>query len=196
MHRKGSTSQTRRRHHLPAAAVLAAVTLVGCADDDAGTAGTSYVAGDGASIVLPAAERQEPVRVTGTTLDGDRLDTVTLRGKPVVLNVWGSWCAPCRKEAADLQAASQELAARGVAFIGINTRDQPAQARAFERTYKITYPSLDDPGDLLLSLRGAVPPNAIPTTLVLDDQGRIAARFSGPVTRTTLIGLVEDATSP
>ena len=113
----------------------------------------------------------------------------------MVINVWGSWCSPCRKEAPALQSASVELGKQGVKTIGINTQDDDAnKALAFERAFKITYPSVVDNGALLLQLRGAVPANAIPPTLVLDDQGRVAARLSAPVTRTTLLDLVHDAT--
>jgi thiol-disulfide isomerase/thioredoxin len=172
-------------------AALAALTLSACTAGAAASGDTSFVAGSGAVTIVPAGERAEPVALSGTTLAGDSLDLATLRGRPVVVNVWGSWCGPCIKEAPELQAAYTRLADR-VSFVGINTRDNGAAARAFERTHGITYPSLVDEGEQLLALRGAVPPAAIPSTLVIDGQGRIAARVSGPVTQTTLVGLVED----
>jgi thiol-disulfide isomerase/thioredoxin len=171
--------------------LLVAAALAGCGG---GSTGTSSAEGNGVITTVPVGQRKEPIDLTGTTLTGDRLDLATLRGKPVVLNVWGSWCPPCRKEAPDLQAAATELTGKA-AFVGIATRDDEANARAYERRFKITYPSLFDRGDLLLALRGAVSAQSPPVTLVLDAQGRIAARFVGPVTRSTLVGMVDDVTT-
>ena len=170
--------------------LLVALGLAGCSG---GTAGTSAAKGNGVLAVVPAEKRKEPVDLVGTTLTGARLDLATLRGKPVVLNVWGSWCAPCRTEAPELQAASTELAEK-VAFVGIDTVDHKAEALAYERRFKITYPSFFDEGDLLLALRGAVASQAPPVTLILDAKGRIAARFLGPITRRTLVDAVADVT--
>jgi thiol-disulfide isomerase/thioredoxin len=132
------------------------------------------------------------MRLSGRTLDGDTFDLATLRGRPVVINVWGSWCAPCRKEAPELQKASVELGRRGVVSLGIDTRDDTASARAFVRQYQIGYPSLVDDGTLLLALQGAVPASAVPTTVILDRKGRAAARILGATTAATISGLVED----
>lgn len=176
------------------AAALAGGALAGCSSSSGGSGGTNYVAGDGTITVVPAAERRQSVELRGTTLEGAPVDVASYRGKVVVLNVWGSWCPPCRKEAPDLQAASTELKAKGVEFLGINTNEKDkAQALAFQKTFGVTYPSLtDDGGAALLSLRGAVAPNAVPTTLVLDQQGRIAARISSATTKVTLVDVVED----
>jgi len=184
----------RPRTALAAGLLLVAGALSGCSTTSGGAGGTSYVAGDGTIVLVPAAKRQQPVTLRGSTLEGAPFDLETLRGRTVVVNVWGSWCPPCRKEAPDLQAASVALAAKGVSFVGINTRDEdPAQAIAFQKTFAITYPSVtDDGGRILLGLRCAVPPNAIPSTLVIDPQGRIAARISATTTRTTLVDLVDD----
>lgn len=176
------------------AGVTAALTA-GCGGgSSSGSADTRYVQGDSAVTLVPPDQRGEPVALSGTTLGGTTLDVTTLRGNPVVLNVWASDCAPCRKEAPQLQAAYTELKDDGVAFVGINTREPDlAQAKAFERRFEIAYPSLvDEGGALLLELRGAVPPSAIPTTLVLDEQGRVAARVNGATTKATLVGLVDD----
>lgn len=173
--------------------VVLAGPLAGCTSSDDAASGGGFVAGDGTVTVIEADERGEPVDLSGATLEGTPLDVASLRGGPVVVNVWGSWCPPCRKEAPDLEAAHQRLKTEDVSFLGINTREEdPAQALAFQRTFEVTYPSLsDEGGTLLLSLRGAVAPNAIPTTLVLDDQGRIAARITGGTTAATLVGVVE-----
>jgi thiol-disulfide isomerase/thioredoxin len=178
-----------------AAALGVALLLAACSSDGERGSGSGYVAGDGTVNVLPAKDRPEPVSLKGTTLDGQELDVTSLRGKPVVVNVWASWCPPCREEAKDLQAAHTQLEGAGkAAFVGINYRDDPDGARAFIRSKGITYPSLVDDGDgsLLLALRGAVSPSSLPTTLVLDGQGRIAARVSGAVTTDTVVGLVDD----
>jgi len=186
---------TRRRRRAASAAALAvaALAVAGCssAGDDGG-ADRGYVSGDSAVLPVPANERREPVQLAGETVDGAQLDLASLRGKPVVLNVWRSDCAPCRKEAGELRAAATELGARNASFVGLNTDDQLASAKSFERTFAVGYPSLFDPGDLLISLRGSVPPNALPTTLVLDRRGRIAARVSGATTKRTIMGLVQD----
>jgi thiol-disulfide isomerase/thioredoxin len=171
-------------------AALAPVAIVAALSGCAGGSGGAGTAG-GAITLVPPARRGEPVQFAGRTLDGARLDIATYRGSVVVLNVWGSWCGPCRKEAPELQKASQELAAEGVRFLGIDTREDPAPARAFQKTFGITYPSLADDGDVLLALRGAVAA-ATPITVVLDSGGRIAARISGATTKDTLVGLVGD----
>ena len=176
---------------LLATAVLA---CAGCRGSATGAADTGFVQVDGSIVTVPVAERQAPVELTGQTLQGGRVDLAAYRGHPVVLNVWGSWCAPCRKEAPALQAASVRLAKQGVRTVGINTQDDDvSRARAFERRFGITYPSIVDDGALLLRLRGAVSPNAIPTTLVLDAEGRVAARATLPMTTVTLLDLVHDA---
>jgi len=167
--------------------------LVGCSTGGSPNSGVAFVAGDGAVTVVPAGRRQAPVDLDSRTLDGQEFRLATTRGNVVVINVWGSWCAPCRKEAPALERAYESLRGSAVRFVGIDTRDGAAQARAFVRTFGIAYPSLpDDDGALLLALRGAVPPSAIPTTLVLDRSGRVAARVSGPVDTSTLVGLVRD----
>lgn len=177
--------------------VVGAVTLLtGCAGGGSSGNGTGsgFVAGDGTVTIVKAEDRRQPVKLSGTTIDGDRLDIATYRGHPVVVNIWGSWCGPCRKEAPALQAAHVKLKDSGVVFLGIDTRDDdPAQAKAFESAFGITYPSIvDEGGAVLLNLRGVVAPSAVPTTLVIDEQGRVAARVSGPVDTTTLVGLVHD----
>jgi len=185
-----------RRLAALAATVVAAGALAGCSGSSGGP-GTNFVAGDGTITLVPAAKRQAPVDLRGTSLEGDPVDLSAHRGHVVVLNVWGSWCPPCRKEAPDLQTASQQLASRGVTFVGIDSGDpDPAQGIAFQKTFGITYPSISDTtGQALLALRGAVAPNAVPTTLVLDEQGRIAARISSATTAKTVVDLVDDVVS-
>lgn len=132
--------------------------------------------------------------IKGKTLDGEMLSLADLRGHVVVLNVWGSWCAPCRAEAPDLAKVSAETAPRGVRFVGIDVRDNLASARAFVRNYGITYPSFDDQDGLVLGgFTGIIPVSAVPSTLVVDKAGVIRARVVGRVDGATLRGLIEDA---
>jgi thiol-disulfide isomerase/thioredoxin len=153
-----------------------------------------FVEGSGAVTILEPGERGEPIVLAGPKVGGGTLDVASLRGKVVLINVWGSWCAPCRKEAPFLQAAWDQTRPLGdVQFVGLNIRDDAAgAAEAFERRFGITYPSIDDnDGSLLLSFRRTVPPRAIPSTLVLDRQGRVAARVLGDTTRATFVGLID-----
>lgn len=146
----------------------------------------------GLSRWAPGQRKPAPL-LRGRTLDGEELFLASYRGKVVVVNVWGSWCAPCRAEAPDLRRAAIETRSRGVRFLGIDTRDNDAAARAFVREFDIPYPSLvDDDGSILLSLRDTVPAQAIPSTMVVDRRGRIAARVVGRVTYPTLTGLIDD----
>jgi thiol-disulfide isomerase/thioredoxin len=181
---------------LVAGAVLVPAALAACsAGNGAQTSGQSFVAGDQTITLLAPDQRPLPGALRGQTIDGQTLDLASEKGHAVVLNVWGSWCAPCQKEAPALEKASQELKAKGVSFIGINTRENGNKdaAAAFQRRYGITYPSLfDADSKALLALRGAVSANAIPSTVVLDPQGRIAARISGATTTATLVDLVDD----
>ena len=181
--------------------LLAAVLVAGgCTASDAlseqARAGDAknYVAGDGSVVQLAPQERGEPVELSGETADGATVDVAAWRGTPVVLNVWYAACAPCRAEAPDLAETSQAYADEGVRFVGINTRDDGPGVEAFERTYGVEYPSLLDARDgaALLALRGDVPPQAVPTTLVLDAEGRVAARVLGRVEASTLRALIDD----
>jgi thiol-disulfide isomerase/thioredoxin len=155
--------------------------------------GKGFVSGDGAIERVAPDQRSAPLTLSGTTLDGASWNVADAKDKVLVLNVWGQWCGPCVAEMPHLQQVWSQLSAAGkpVQLMGINYRDGAETARAFMRANKITYPSLeDDGGRTLLALRGKA--NTTPTTLVLDRQGRIAARVSGPVTAATLSGLVDD----
>lgn len=177
-------------------AVAAGLLLAGCGAGGGGGAdtGAGFVGGAGTVTQLQPDQRDEPIVMSGPKVGGGTLDLASYRGKVVLLNVWGSWCAPCRKEAPDLQAAWQELGGKPVQFFGINTRDDAAgAAEAFERGFGITYPSFRDPdGSLQLVFRETLPPKAIPSTLILDRQGRVAARVIGGTTRATFVGLISD----
>lgn len=143
--------------------------------------------------VAPGDRKPAPV-VSGRALGDDgELSTSTYAGRVVVLNVWGSWCSPCRLEAPDLQEVSRATAGTAQ-FLGVNTLDlDPAPAEAFVRRFGITYPSIYDPGgEQLLKFAEFLPPKAIPSTLVLDPDGRVAARVIGIISATSLTALVDD----
>lgn len=187
----------------PAALVLAgalALSVAACSDDPNSLASQAkagdrkgYVSGDGSVEKIAADERQQPVKLEGTTLDGKQWSLADEKGSVVVINVWGSWCGPCVAEAPDLQKAWDGLSKAGkpVQFMGIDFREAPERGAAFAKAQNITYPSLtDESGVLILALQGKAP--TVPTTLVLDTTGRIAARVNGEVTASTLTGLVDD----
>src|SRR5664280_1512543 len=193
-----------RRLTVPVIVTLAAGTMflgISACSSDAGSIaaqarsgdGKGYVSGDGTIERLAPDERSSPLTLSGTTFRGTPWKVANARNSVLVLNVWGQWCGPCVAEMPHLQQVWLQLSAAGrpVEFMGINSRDGVETAKAFMRTNKITYPSLqDDGGATLLALRGKA--NTTPTTLILDRQGRIAARVSGPVTAATLSGLVDD----
>lgn len=176
------------------------VTVSACSSDASSIAaqarsgnGNGFVSGDGSIERVAADRRSAPLTMSGTTFQGTGWKVADARDKVLVLNVWGTWCGPCVVEMPDLQKVWSQLSTGGkpVQFMGVNYRDGVETAEAFLRVNKITYPSLQDNGGrTLLALRGKA--NATPTTLVLDRQGRIAARVSGPVTAATLSGLVND----
>ena len=188
------------RRTAPVAALvvaLAAGALAGCSNDVGSSGDQGYVVGKGViTPTLPVGDREQPGEVSGTTLAGREVSLADYRGRVVVVNVWGSWCSPCRAEAPMLAAAARDLAPRGVVFLGINSRDaQRAAPKAFERRYKIPYDSIHDPGGrTLLAFHGTLTPNSVPSTIVIDRQGRVAASVTGEVTRTTLYDLVGDVT--
>lgn len=151
-----------------------------------------YLSGDGTVQTIAEGQRDTTIALDGTTLEGQDWTSLDARGSVVVVNVWGSWCGPCKAEAPDLQAAYEHFAEAGepVQFIGVNHRDSVATALAFQRAKGIGYPSLEDDGQTLLDLQGMG--NARPSTLVLDAEGRLAARVLGQVDEATLRGMVED----
>lgn len=140
------------------------------------------VARYGAGRIIPAAQRDPAPHLSGPALDGGRLDLASWSGHVIVVNIWGSWCAPCRQEAPDLERVAAETGYLGVRFVGIDVRDNPAQGRAFEESFGIGYPSLDDSDGALVPQFGRYLTPAVPTTYIFDAHGRIAAMFFGRIT--------------
>ncbi|AZQ72281.1 MULTISPECIES: TlpA family protein disulfide reductase [Streptomyces] len=176
---------SRRRLPVPAAvvAITAALTLSACGSGGSSGGGgqTQFVQGTGGvDVVKDRASRQSAPDLSGKTLDGKDLDVAKdHKGKIVVLNVWGSWCSPCRAEAKYLVQAANAYKDKGVEFVGLDTRDpDPAPALAFEKEFKVPYPSLyDSAGKLLLRFpKGSLNPQSIPSTVFIDRDGKIAAR--------------------
>ena len=180
---------------------MLAVGLSACAPDAVSESflngeNTGYVAADGAIVEIPPADRGEPVEFGGVTETGEDFDSADIAGQVTVVNFWYAGCAPCRLEAADLESVWQEYSDQGVSFVGVNTRDQADTAVAFAEEYGVTYPSLIDvdTAEAKLAFAKATPISATPTTLVLDKQGRVAARIIGPIDGTSILStLVKDA---
>ncbi|WP_457963428.1 TlpA family protein disulfide reductase [Arthrobacter sp. D1-29] len=199
----GSTPATSRRSLLAAGGVaLTALTLglSACAQEDAlakqAKAGDNknYVAGDGSVTEFAPADRKSAVEINGTLFNGTSVTPADLQGKVTVLNFWFAACAPCRVEAPQLEALHQEFKDQDVQFYGVNLRDEKATAEAFDKSFNLTYPSFDDKdGAVLLAVSGIVPPGAVPTTLVLDKQGRVASRVLGEIQKGTLKALITAA---
>lgn len=175
-----------RRLLAVAAAVLATVALAGCtndplADQYAEGSGQGYVSGDGAYTETPPDQRGEVIEFAGTTDAGDDVTNDDYAGKVHVINFWYAGCPPCRVEAKDLKAASEEYT--DVPFLGVNVTDTAENAIIFEKKYEIGYPSILDAQtnsvQLAFAGQGAVAPNAVPTTLIMDRNGRVAGRISG-----------------
>ncbi|HEY0642265.1 MAG TPA: TlpA disulfide reductase family protein [Nocardioides sp.] len=144
-------------------------------------------------VEVVAKEREAPIELAGTDLDGKDVDLADLRGKPVVVNVWWSQCPPCRVEQPDLNEAAADLGTK-VTFLGINIRDSSVDsARSYVRGFDVPYSSIySADGSALLPFAGTLNPRSIPSTVVLDADGRIAASVQGRVPTTqTLLSLVE-----
>ncbi len=182
-----------------AAALVAVIVLAlsGCSGwsgaDNSDSDDLGYVeAKDKLIQRVAAAERSPAPDLSGTTLDDAKLSLADYRGKIVLLNLWASWCSPCRGEAPVLQKLSTELGPQGVQFLGINTNESSAEnARAFERKFGVTYPSLHDgSGALADRFDGPLTPPGLPATYVVDRQGRIAAYLKGPVDEELLRSMI------
>jgi len=185
--------------------VLTAVALVvtGCsgtndelADQYRSGENLNYISGDGTVTEFEIDERQEPVAFEGVLEDGTEVTSEDYEGEVLVVNFWYAECPPCRAEAPLLEQTHQAYREQGVEFLGVNVRNQADTALAFSRTFGVTYPSImdADTGSAQLAFAGTVAPNAVPTTLILDKQGRVASRILGQVTdESTFETLIRDA---
>lgn len=184
-----------RRRLIPAALAVV-LALAGCtqaSDLDDGLDG-DYVSADGSVQTFALENRGDPVPFAGETDAGDAISSDDLAGQVVVLNFWYANCPPCRREAPDLAALHDEFADRGVVFLGVNIRDSADKARAFADEFGVTYPSILDAAsrDVTSAFAGEVPPSAVPTTLILDAEGRVAAQFTGLIeSRSTVAEILE-----
>jgi peroxiredoxin len=191
----------RARAAALATIVAAALLLAGCTSGDSlansydsGDTTGNYQSPDGVTKTFAAADRGEPIHWSGTTVEGDRVSSSDYAGKVVVLNFWYADCPPCRLEAPDLEKLDTKYAAQGVVFLGVNIQDTAPTAQSFATAHGVTYPSvLDaDSGSVRLAFTAAkkISPNAVPTTLILDAKGRVAARFTGLITSPSLVGTI------
>ena len=182
-------------------AIVLVLTLAGCTSTNDSLAnqykdgsGQGYISGDGAFSEIPVAERGDPIEFSGPGGDGATLSSDDYTGQVFVVNFWYASCPPCRAEAPDLKALSEDYA--DVPFLGINIFDNVDTASVFEQKYSIEYPSILDAKtnavQLAFASAGAVAPNAVPTTLVIDRDGRVAARISGRIADTSILAAMID----
>ncbi|HLK43830.1 MAG TPA: TlpA disulfide reductase family protein [Thermoleophilia bacterium] len=169
-------------------ALAGSVSLAGCSASVSGGGGNTGFVDEGVGVTaIAASQRVAAPKLTGTTLDGQKFSLDQDKGDVVVINVWGSWCAPCREETAALEETYQKYQARGVKLLGINTRDITSAAVAFDRSMNVTYPSLQDPDEtLLLQFKSMLPAADIPSSVIVDRNGKVAVRVIGAVTEPQL----------
>jgi thiol-disulfide isomerase/thioredoxin len=176
------------------AATVAVLFLAGCVENPTITSKSSYP--DNTITEIPVAQRNAPIVFGGTLDTGGTADSTAWQGSVVVVNFWYASCPPCRAEAPDLEALHKKYSPQGVVFIGVNVRDAAPTARSFAQNFGISYPSIMDntDGAVQLAFHGQIAPNAVPTTMVLDRQGRAAARILGRIpSRLTLGTLIDSA---
>ena len=182
---------SRRARALAALAAVAALGACTGGGSDTTSGTQRFVAGDGVVHFVSAGSRRPGPALSGESLAGERLDVASLGSGPVVVNIWGSWCAPCKSEQPALERVARATRSRGVRFVGINIRDSGRTApQRHVEAYDVTYPSLYDPSARLLPLF-EIAPKTIPSTYVLDASGRIAAYVYGEVEEKALTDLVE-----
>ncbi|HEU0205940.1 MAG TPA: TlpA disulfide reductase family protein [Pseudolysinimonas sp.] len=183
-------------------AVALSLALAGCSSDSLATdynsndATGNYVSQDGATKTIAPADRGSSVTWSGTTDRGTRVSSSDYTGKVVVLNFWYASCPPCRAEAPSLEKLNATYSPKGVVFLGVNVQDTAPTALSFEKAHGVGYPSIldADEGAVKLAFTGKISPTAVPTTLIIDAKGRVAARFSGLITSPSLVATVIDAT--
>lgn len=175
-------------------AVISVVLLAGCSGSSGDTDTLGYVSGAGQITVLPAADREDAPVLSGEDLEGNALTTADWAGQTIVVNVWGPWCAPCREEMPALQEVSEQYADQDVKFVGVLNRAKSDTALAFNNKIGVTYPTFADQGGRLeLKFNDSLPTIAVPTTWIIDSNGKVAARIAvDGLTASTLAGLIDD----
>lgn len=190
--------KAKRRTVVTATAVVAvllagalAVTLL---TSGKGNASSGTTVSDGV-VEYQAGHQPLAPDVTGTSLTGSTIKLSSYRGKIVVLNFWGSWCSPCRGEGPTLAALDKQYQSKGVAFLGDDVGDTPANALAFTRSVHITYPSIDDNGYLVVAdfSQAGVPVSDTPTTVVIDKTGHVVGMILGAALYSQVTTLIKDA---
>ena len=181
-----------------ALAATVALSLSACSNDTLSTQYKSgdnknYIAGDGTVSEFAKSSRKPAVAWSGTTESGVSLSSAQLSGVVVVMNFWYAGCAPCRAEAKDLVALNKKYANQKIQFVGVNVRDTADTTIAFDRTFSINWPSILDSstGSVLLAFTGVVSPQAVPTTLVIDKQGKVAGRILGRFEKGILDAMIQ-----
>lgn len=174
---------------------MPALTLTACSTaSGSGTDNSNFVGGSGEINIVKVADRKPAPDISGKTVAGGQDSLAAYKGKVVVINIWGSWCTPCRAEAPNLVKVATADKAKGVQFLGINTRDlNVSNAARFDKRFKVPYPNLYDPyGKLILRFpKGSLNPQSLPATLVIDRQGRLAARALKPLSEDELHQLID-----
>lgn len=154
---------------------------------------SGFVSGDGTSIFLNKSDRKPAPDLLNIEFLSSEIDLKSLKNKVVLINVWGSWCSPCRKEAPELEELYLKNKAKNVEFIGINIRDSKISAKRFIDNFSITYPNIyDRDGKLLLGYKDSLPANAIPSTILIDKNGLVAARQLGPIDKSLIQGFITE----
>lgn len=179
-----------KKYHTFVGIAITALILTSCGGGGASSSQESFVSGDGSTVFMNPDKRIQAPAMSGRTLSGENY--IHSVGAVTVVNVWASWCSPCRAEAPTLVALAKKYS--DVIFIGILTRDNVASAKAFERRFAIPYPTLTD-DSILIGFKGSLSANAIPTTVVIDRNGMVAARISGQVTVAALTKLIEQVSA-
>ena len=198
-----STHARRLGVRFVAPVIALAALLTGCTTDTDHLAATyeqgddsgGYVSGDGRVVQPPAADREDPVAFAGELDTGDAFDSADVLGDVVIVNFWYASCPPCREEAADLESLRAQFEGDDVTVVGVNVSDDAETARSFAKEFGVGYPSIVDVADNGVQLAfadGALRPNSVPTTLILDREGRVAARLSGLITSPSVVADIVD----
>lgn len=186
------TGRVRIVRHAVVLVIVTVAVLGGCSKSGSkASAGGSIT--DGSLTRVEPKDRKPAPTLSGDDLYGRPLSSDQFKDKVLVVNIWGSWCPPCRKETPVLNKVARQLESQGVQFLGLAVREGPTASRTFAESKKVPYPSISDEGGTqLLGFSSSLPAIAIPTTYVIDRKGRVAARFMDVVTETTLRDLITD----